>query len=55
MNDFTEVQWQPIEQLGLLAEMVGGLLEETRAFCATLSEARRPHVLDDATLDRADG
>lgn len=55
MRDFPEVQWQPVDQLGLLAEMVDGLLEETRAFHTTLSAAwQRPHVLDDETLDRAD-
>lgn len=53
MTDFSEVQWQSIERLDLLAGVVDGLYEETRAFLATLSQAR-PGVLDASTLDRAE-
>ncbi|WP_420594298.1 hypothetical protein [Deinococcus sp.] len=55
MSDFTDVQWQPIGQLPLFEELIGGLLDEVQAFHATLAEAQaKPHLLDDATLDRVE-
>ena len=50
-----EIHWQPIDKMPLIAGMIDGSLEDTREHLATLTEARpRPHVLDDATLDRSE-
>ena len=47
------VNWQPISEMPLIASMIDGALEDTREHIETLTEARtRPHVLDDATIDR---
>ncbi len=47
------VNWQPISEMPLIASMIDGALDDTREHLETLAEARvRPHVLDDATLDR---
>lgn len=49
------VNWQPISKMPLIASMIDGALDETRAHIKSLTEARkRPHVLDDATVDRID-
>jgi len=49
------VNWQPISQMPLIASMIDGALDDTRAHIETLTQARtRPHVLDDATVDRID-
>lgn len=49
------VNWQPISEMPLIASMIDGALEDTREHLETLSEARvRPHVLDDATVDRTE-
>jgi hypothetical protein len=49
------VNWQPISQMPLIASMIDGALDDTRAHIETLTRARtRPHVLDDATVDRID-
>ena len=47
------VNWQPIREMPLIARMIDGALDDTREHLETLSEARvRPHVLDNATIDR---
>ena len=47
--------WQPISQLPLIASLIDGGVEEAAAQRQILTEARtRPHLLDDATLDRVD-
>lgn len=47
------VNWQPISQMPLIASMIDTALDDTREHIATLTEAQtRPHVLDDATIDR---
>ncbi len=47
------VNWQPISEMPLIASMIDGALDDTREHMETLTAARaRPHVLDDATLDR---
>lgn len=47
------VNWQPISQLPLVASMLDGALSDTADHIQTLTKARaRPHVLDDATIDR---
>ena len=52
MSDFTGVQWQPISQLPVFEQLVGGMLAETLAFHGTLAKAvDRPQALDDATLN----
>ena len=49
------VNWQPIQQMPLIARMIDDALDDTREHLETLSEARvRPHVLDDATIDRVE-
>ncbi len=49
------VNWQPISEMPLIASMINGALDDTREHLATLAEARlRPHVLDDATIDRVE-
>lgn len=55
MPDANPVNWQPISQIPLIASIIDGALDDTRDHVRTLSEARsRPHVLDDATIDRVD-
>jgi len=47
------VNWQPIGQMPLVASMIDSALNDTADHIQTLTEARaRPHVLDDATIDR---
>lgn len=47
------VNWQPIRQLPLIASLIDGALSDTSDHFRTLNEARaKPHVLDDATIDR---
>ena len=49
------VNWQPIREMPLIARMIDGALDDTREHLKTLAEARlRPHVLDDATIDRVE-
>ena len=51
----TRVNWQPISQMPLIASMIDGALDDTRDHVGTLNPARdRPHVLDDATIDRVE-
>ena len=48
-----QVNWQPISQIMLIASMIETSLNDTREHLATLTKARaKPHVLDDATIDR---
>lgn len=55
MPNADPVNWQPISQIPLIASMIDGALDDTRDQVGTLSEARaRPHVLDDATIDRVE-
>ena len=47
------VNWQPISEMPLIARMIKHALDDTREHLETLAKARtRPHVLDDATIDR---
>jgi hypothetical protein len=49
------VNWQPISEMPLIASMINDALDDTRDHIKTLTEARtRPHVLDDATIDRVE-
>jgi hypothetical protein len=49
------VNWQPIGQMRLIANMIDDSLDSTRKHLQTLTKARtRPHVLDDATIDRVE-
>jgi len=55
MSHRTPVNWQPISEMPLIAGMIDEALDDTRAHIETLTEAsRRPHVMDDATVDRID-
>ena len=50
-----QVNWQPISQMSLIASMINDSLNDTREHLATLTKAKdRPHVLDDATIDRVE-
>jgi hypothetical protein len=49
------VNWQPISQMPLVASMITTSLNDTREHLDTLTKAKdRPHVLDDATIDRVE-
>ena len=55
MSHDDPVNWQSSQQMPLIARMIDGALDDTREHLETLSEARvRPHVLDDATIDRVE-
>jgi hypothetical protein len=50
-----QANWQPIRQMPMIASMIDTSLDDTREHLATLTEAKaRPHVLDDATIDRVE-
>jgi hypothetical protein len=50
-----QMNWQPISQMPLIASMIDTALDDTRQHLATLTEARaKPHLLDDATIDRVE-
>jgi len=49
------VNWQPIREMPLIARMIDDALNDTSDHLETLFETRmRPHVLDDATIDRVE-
>jgi hypothetical protein len=55
MPNANPVNWQPISQMKLIASMIDDSLGDTRKHFQTLTEARaRPHVFDDATIDRVE-
>lgn len=55
MPNTDPANWQPISQMPLIVSMINGALDDTREHLATLGKARtRPHVLDDATIDRSE-
>jgi hypothetical protein len=55
MPKTNQVSWQPISQMPLIASMIDTSLSDTREHLGTLSKAKdRPHVLDDATIDRVE-
>ncbi len=55
MSSPEHVNWQPISQMPLVASMIDGALSDTAKHIQTLAKARtRPHVLDDATIDRVE-
>jgi transposase len=55
MPKTNQVNWQPISQMRLIASMIDTSLNDTREHLGTLTEAKdRPHVLDDATIDRVE-
>ena len=55
MTHADPVNWQLLSQMPLIASMIDTALDDTREYIATLTEARaRPHVLDDATVDRSE-
>ena len=48
-------EWQPLDRLPLIAEMIDGYVADAQEQEQTLREVRqRPHVLDDALVDRID-
>jgi hypothetical protein len=50
-----QVHWQPISQMMLIASMIDTSLDDPREHRDTLAKAKaRPHVLDDATIDRVE-
>jgi pyridoxine 5'-phosphate synthase PdxJ len=55
MPKTNQVNWQPISQMPLISSMIDTSLNDTRKHLDTLSKAKdRPHVLDDATIDRVE-
>lgn len=55
MPKANQVNWQLISQMPLISSMIDTSLNDTREHLATLSKAKdRPHVLDDATIDRVE-
>ncbi len=55
MPNANPVNWQPISQMKLIASMIDDALGDTSEHLQTLTRARaRPHVLDDATIDRVE-
>jgi len=55
MSHSGPVNWQSISAIPLIANMIEQALEGTREQIETLTEASaRPHVMDDATVDRID-
>jgi hypothetical protein len=55
MPKTNQVNWQLISQMPLISSMIDTSLNDTREHLGTLSKAKdRPHVLDDATLDRVE-
>ena len=55
MPKTNQVNWQPISQMPLIASMITASLNDTRENLGTLTKAKdRPHVLDDATIDRVE-
>jgi hypothetical protein len=55
MPKTNQVNWQPISQMPLSSSMIDTSLNDTREHLGTLSKAKdRPHVLDDATIDRVE-
>ncbi len=55
MPKTNQVNWQPISQMPLIARMITASLNDTREHLGTLTKAKdRPHVLDDATIDRVE-
>lgn len=55
MPKTNQANWQPISQMPLIASMITASLNDTREHLGTLSKAKdRPHVLDDATINRVE-
>jgi hypothetical protein len=55
MPNAHQVHWQPISQMPLISSMIDTALNDTHEHLGTLSKAKdRPHVLDDATIDRVE-
>jgi hypothetical protein len=55
MPNANPVNWQPISQIKLIASMIDDALGDTSEHLQTLTRARaRPHILDDATIDRVE-
>jgi len=55
MSHSWPVIWQPISAMPFVANMIEEALEDTREQIKTLTDASaRPHVMDDATVDRID-
>jgi len=54
MTDATGPNWQPINMLPKIAGIIVGELADAEEHHATLLQVRdKPHVLDDATLERS--
>ncbi len=55
MSKTNQVNWQPISEMPLISSMIDASLNDTRKHLDTLSKAKdRPHVVDDATIDRVE-
>lgn len=55
MPKANQVNWQPISQMPLIADMIRDSLNDTREHLSTLTKAKaQPHVLDHTTIDRVE-
>jgi hypothetical protein len=55
MPKANQVNWLPISQMPLISSLIDMSLNDTREHLGALSKAKnRPHVLDDATIDRVE-
>lgn len=53
MNNNQEPNWQPIQSLNMIADMIDGQVAEAQEQYFNLMEARQvPHVLDSRTIQR---
>ncbi len=51
----TTPNWQPLAMLPMFANMIDASLDDAKAMLANVQEGRtKPHILDDATVDRID-
>jgi hypothetical protein len=47
--------WRPLSDLPMIASLIDGMLEDAKEHYATLLQAKdKPHVLDDATIERVE-
>ena len=49
-----QVYWQPLGMMGVIAHLIDGMVDESTTQTELLTAAlAKPHVMDDATIDRA--
>jgi hypothetical protein len=49
-----QVYWQPLDMMGVIADLIDGMIDESTTQTGLFTTAlAKPHVMDDATIDRA--